>query len=152
MSRSKKSKFTPSSFSSQTDFRVFLKNPAMEDDYLRIYQLEILPGRFITYEDFHEYDIVSYLQNSGFYTIFFTESRKRYYPFLIHLFYTNLTYEDNDDNVHIHSLIKDVHIKLSPKFLGRILFIPYHGLSLNDIIWMMMMFYQISSFQVKNYQ
>ena len=50
-----------------------------------------------------------------------------------HLFYTNLTYEDNDDNVHIYSLVKGVHIKLSPKSLRRILSIPYHGLSLNDI-------------------
>ena len=53
MSRSKKTKFTPSSSSSQTDFRVFLKNPTLEDDYLRLSQLEILPGRFIKYEDFH---------------------------------------------------------------------------------------------------
>jgi len=52
---------------------------------------------------------------------------------LIHLFYTNLTFEDNDDNVHIYSPVKGVHIKLSPKSLGRILFIPYHDLSLNDI-------------------
>ena len=48
-------------------------------------------------------------------------------------FYTNLTYEDNDDNVHIYSLVKGVHIKLSSKSLGCILSIPYHGLSLNDI-------------------
>ena len=52
---------------------------------------------------------------------------------MIHLFYTNLTYEDNDDNIHIYSLIKGVHIKLSPKSLGRILSILYHALSLNDI-------------------
>ena len=52
---------------------------------------------------------------------------------MIHLFYANLTYEDNDDYVHIYSLIKGVYIKLSSKSLGRILSIPYHGLSLNDI-------------------
>ena len=62
ISKSKKSKFTPSSSSSQKDFRVFLKNPTLEDDYLRISQLEILPGRFVKYEDFNDYDIVSYLQ------------------------------------------------------------------------------------------
>jgi len=65
--------------------------------------------------------------------MFSTDSRQGYYPLLIHLFYTNLTYEDNDDNVHIYSLVKGVHIKLSPKSLGRILLISYHGLSLNDI-------------------
>ena len=65
--------------------------------------------------------------------MFFIESKKGYYPFLIHLFYINLTYEDYDDNVHIYSLAKSVHIKLSLKSLGRIFSIPYHGLSLNDI-------------------
>ena len=75
MSRSKKSKFIPSSFSTQTDFRVFLKNPALEDDFLRISQLEIIPGRFFKYEDFHDYDIVYYLQNCDLYTMFSTDSR-----------------------------------------------------------------------------
>jgi len=92
MSRSKKIKFTPSSSSSHSDFRAFLKNPALEDDFLRISSLEILPGRFVIYEDFNDYDIVSYLQNCGLYHIFCTNSRQGYYPFLIHLFYTNLTY------------------------------------------------------------
>ena len=56
--------------------------------------LEILPGRFVKYEDFNDYDIVSYLQNCGLYHMFSTDSRQGYYPFLIHLFYTNLTYEE----------------------------------------------------------
>jgi len=91
MSRSKKSKFTPSSSSSQTDFRTFLKNPSLEDDFLRISSLEILPDRFVKYEDFNDYDIISYFQNCGLYTMFSTDSRQGYYPFLIHLFYMNLT-------------------------------------------------------------
>ena len=91
MFRSKKTNFTPSSSSSQADFRAFLKNPALEDDFLRISSLEIFPGRFVKYEDFNEYDIVSYLQNCGLYHMFSTDSRQGYYPFLIHLFYTNLT-------------------------------------------------------------
>ena len=62
-----------------------------------------------------------------------TESRQGYYPFLIHLFYTNSTYEDNDTSVQISSLVKGVHIKLTPKSLGRIFSISYHGPSLNDI-------------------
>jgi len=65
--------------------------------------------------------------------MFFTGSRQGYYPFLLHLFYTNLTYEDNDDTVQLCSLVKGVHIKLTPKSLGRILSIPYHDLSLSDI-------------------
>ena len=76
MSSSKKSKFTPSSSSSQIDFRIFLKNPALEDNFLRISQLEILSSRFVKYEDFNDHDIVSYLKNYGLYTMFSTDLDK----------------------------------------------------------------------------
>ena len=65
--------------------------------------------------------------------MFSTDSRQGYYHFLIHLFYTNLTYEDNEDDVHIYSMVKGVNIKLSPKSLGRIFSVPYYSLSFNDI-------------------
>ena len=87
MSRSKKTKFTPSSSSSQVDFRAFLKNPALEEDFIRLSSLEILPGRFVKYEDFYDYDIVSYLQNCGLIHMFSTDSRHGYYPFLILVLY-----------------------------------------------------------------
>ena len=82
---------------------------------------------------FNHYDIVSYLQNCGLFHMFSTEFKQGYYPFLIYLFYTNLTYEDNEDDVHIYSLVKGINIKLSPKSIGRILSIPFHGLLLDDI-------------------
>ena len=118
MLRSKKTKFIPSSSSAQTDFRFFLKNPTLNDDSLRLSQLEILPGRFVNYEDFHEYDIELFLQKPRLHTMFFTESRQGYYLFLLHLVYTNFTYEDNDDIVQLSSLVKGVHVKLTPKSLG----------------------------------
>ena len=70
MSRSKKSKFTPSSSSSQTDFRAFLKKPALED-FLRISSLEILPGRLVKYEDFNDYDILLSSKLWSLYYIFY---------------------------------------------------------------------------------
>ena len=70
MSRAKKLKFLASTSSSQTNFRVFLKNPTLEDDYVRLSQLEILPGRFVKYDDFTEYNISSYLHQTGLHTMF----------------------------------------------------------------------------------
>ena len=133
MSRSKKTKFSTSTSPSQTDFRAFLKNPTLEDDYIRLSQLEILPERFVKYDDFTGCDISSYLQQTGLYTMFSIDSKQGYYPFLLHLFYTNLNFEDNDDNVQLSTLVKGVDIKLTLKSLGRILNIPYHGLTLNEI-------------------
>jgi len=78
--------------------------------------------------------------------MFSTDSRQGYYPFLIHLFYTNLTYKDNDDNIHIYSLVKGVNIKLSPKFLGRIFLFHTTAYLLMTLIWMMLRSYQICFF------
>ena len=47
--------------------------------------------------------------------------------------YSNLNFEDNDDNVQLTTLVKGVEIKLTPKSLGCILHIPYHGLTLSEI-------------------
>ena len=70
MSRSKKTKFSTSSSSHQTDFRAFLKNPSLEDDYHRLSQLEIIPGRFVNYSNFTKYDISSYLHETGLHDMF----------------------------------------------------------------------------------
>ena len=134
MSKSKKTKFTPSSSSSTVDFKKFLKNPGLEEDYHRLSSLDIIPGRFVKYDDFYQYDIMSFLRNCGLYNMFSTEFKQAYYPFLIYLFYTNLAYEDNEDAVHLYSYVKGVHLKLSPKTIGRILSIPFTGLSLDEIV------------------
>jgi len=133
MSRSKKPKFSAFTSSSQTDFRVFLKNPFLEADYVRLSQLEILPGRFVNYADQKEYDISSYLQQTGLYIMFPINSKQEYYPFLIHFFYITLNFEDNGDNVQMTTLDKGVEIKLTSESLGHILHIPYHGLILSEI-------------------
>ena len=44
-----------------------------------------------------------------------------------------MNFEDNDDNVQLSTLVKGVEIKLTPKSLGRILHIPFHGLTLSEI-------------------
>ena len=120
MSRPKKTKISASSSSSQPDFRAFLKNPSLEDDYIKLSQLKIIPGRFVNYSDFTEYDISSYLLQTGLHDMFSFESRQGYYPSLIYLFYTNLNYEDNDDNIILSTLVKGIEIKMTPRSLGRI--------------------------------
>ena len=134
MSRSKKTKFTPGSSSSNVDFRSFLRNPNLEKDYLRLSQLDIIPGRFINYDDFYDYDIMSYLRTCGLYNMFSSEVKDEYYPFLIYLFYTHLNYEDNENATYLETFVKGVNIKLSIKQIGRILSIPYSGLTLDEIV------------------
>ena len=70
MSRAKKVKFTAFSFLKSSDFRTFLKNSGLEADNQRISQLEIIPGIYVNFNDYIEYDISSYLQNTGLYDLF----------------------------------------------------------------------------------
>jgi len=107
MSRVKKAKFTASS---STDFKAFLKNPGLEPDYQRISQLEIIPSRFVNFNDFMKYDITSYLQNTGLYELFSIEDKQGYHLSLIYLFFTNLTYEDDDNSVKLSTLVNGVDI------------------------------------------
>jgi len=65
--------------------------------------------------------------------MFSFESKHGYYPSLIYLFYTNLSYEDNNDNVLLIILVKGIEIKLTSKSLSHILNILYHGLTLSEI-------------------
>ena len=50
------------------------------------------------FSDFLEYDIALYLQQAGLCDLFSIESKQVYYPTLIYLFFTNLTYEDDEAN------------------------------------------------------
>jgi len=128
-----KTKFSASSFSSKfTDFRAFLKIPILEADYLHIAQLEIIPDHFANFTDFIEYDISSYLQQTGLYELFFINSKQGYYSSLIYLFFTNLIYED-DDFAMLSTLFNGIDIDLTPKSLGNILNILSQCLALNEI-------------------
>ena len=133
MSRVKKTKISSSSFSSKfTDFRAFLKNLSLEVDYLHISQLEIIPGRFVNFADFIEY-IPSYLQQTSLCELFYIEHKQGYHPSVIYLFFTNLIYEYDDNSLMLSTLINGIAINLTPKFLGKILNILSHGLTLNEI-------------------
>jgi len=52
----------------------------------------------VKFSDFLEYDIALYLQQAGLCDLFSIESKQVYYPTLIYLFFTNLTYEDDEAN------------------------------------------------------
>jgi len=96
-------------------------------------QLEIISERFVNYSDFTEYDISSYVLQTGLHDMFSFDSRQDYYPSLIYLFLTNLNYEDNDDNVILFTLIKGVKIQLTSWSLGHILHNLSYGLTLSEI-------------------
>jgi len=119
--------------SSTDDFRQFLKHSRLEPGFLRISKLDIIPGWFVHFPDFHEYDIATYLQQAGLYDLFSTESKQGYYPSLVHYFFTNLSFEKGDNDEYITSLVKNIEIELTTRTIGKALHIPYHGLSLDDI-------------------
>ena len=66
--------------------------------------------------------------------MFSSEVKDEYYPFLIYLFYTHINYEDNENATYLESFVKGVNFKLTIKQIGRILSIPYSGLTLDEIV------------------
>ena len=86
----------------------------------------------MAFSDFVEYDIALYLQNTGLYELFSTKSKQGFYPTLRHLFFTNLVYEDNGNEI-LSTIVKGTEIELTPRSLGKILHISYQDLTINDI-------------------
>ena len=79
----------------------------------------------MNFNDFIEYDISSYLQNTGLYDLFLIDQKQGYYPSLTYLFFTNLIYKDDDNSVLLSTLVNGIDIELTPKSLGKILNIRY---------------------------
>ena len=77
------------------------------------------------FNDFIEYDISSYLQNTGIYDLFLIDQKQGYYLSLTYLFFKNLIYEDDDNSVLLSTLVNGIDIELTPKSLRKILNIPY---------------------------
>ena len=72
----------------------------------------------MNFADFIEYDISSYLQQTSLYEPFSIENKQGYYPSLIYLFFTNISYEDDDNSVMLSTLVNGINIELTPKFFG----------------------------------
>lgn len=132
MSRSKRSRSGPSQ--PVEDYTIYLKDPTLLDAFKEMQSYDILPGRFIKYEDFALHNLKGYFANVGLDKLYSSENQKPYYPLLIKLFYTNLSHKKLDtDNRVITSLVKGKEISFSPKLLGKMLNIPYRGISLEDV-------------------
>jgi len=131
MSRSKKSKLNPSSFE---DYHQFLKNPSLADDYLHLFALEIIPGRFVNFPDFISYNLHYYFKQARLSDLFAMDAKTVFYPSLIHLFYTNMSlYNTKTDVESLNTLVKGTEIELTVKSTEKILHIPYKGLDLRKI-------------------
>jgi hypothetical protein len=132
-SRAKKTKLNPSS--STEDLTIYLRDPSLIIKFHKYCALDILPGRFVKFDDLAEFQIHKYFDNTGLLDLCDIDNLSFHYPNLIYLFYTNLSLESSTTNIDfISSLVKGIEIKLTPKDIGDILHIPSDGASLTEVI------------------
>lgn len=101
-------------------------------NFQRLLSIEILPTRFIKFSDFMLYGLNSYFKKAGLYEFLAVESKVELYPFLVRLFFTNLTYEDRNKPNSMTSLLLKTPSRMPYRRLSKILTIPYEGFDLTN--------------------
>lgn len=116
------------------DYSIYLKDPNTLEQFKEFQTFEILPGRFVKFDDFLPHNFSSYFENNGLLELFSSDNRRPCYPLLVQLFYTNITLVKTLRGTEkLHTLVKGIEIELTVKQLGRLLNIPYTGISLDDV-------------------
>ena len=70
----------------------YLISPNNAKKIERLSSYHILQDRFVKFQDFSEYELSNLLESTGLYTLFSKDNSLACYPFLVKLFYTNMTF------------------------------------------------------------
>jgi hypothetical protein len=136
MSTSKRattSKRQRSSINPDTAYLQFLNNPDLAKVFVRFSSQDVHQERFIKFQDFIHYPLEYLFKTTGLFDLLSIDNLVLCYPFLVRLFYTNLSSSTPPQNNFLESSVKNIHIKLTPKQIGNLLKVPSTGLSLNSI-------------------
>ncbi|XP_020254102.1 uncharacterized protein LOC109831175 [Asparagus officinalis] len=102
--------------------------------YRELCKLKILPTRYIKYPELAIYKTQSLLHNVGLDKLFDESLKVPYYPFLVYLFYANMsTSSSADGSLTISSSVKNVAIAFTANELAGILQIPTSDVELRSI-------------------
>ena len=129
-SSSKRSRST--SDPSQSHLR-YLLNPELNSTFERFSTYDISQDMFVSFIDLQNYEIDTLFESTGLVNLLSSDNMFPCFPFLVKLFYTNMTTTKPPENRAILSSFRNVLIKFSPHRLGMILGIPSTGLFLSSI-------------------
>ena len=123
-----------SSSSVASHYEDFLLFKSLVKKYRELCKLKILPTRYIKFDQLAMYDTHSILHNVGLARLLDVERKVPYYPFLVYLFYANLSVSSSADGLQtISTSVKHVAISFSANELARILKIPTGDVDLMSI-------------------
>ena len=123
-----------SSSSVASNYEDYLLFKPLIKKYRELCKLKILPSRYIKYEELVLYDIHNILHAIGLHKLLDVERKVPYYPFLVYLFYANLSVTTSADGIQtISTSIKNIQISFSANELAGILKIPTSDVELMSI-------------------
>ena len=111
----------------------YLLDPNLASTFEKFSTYDILQDRFVQFQDLQNYEVDTLFEASGLINLLSCDNMTPCFPFLVKLFYTNMTYTNPPQPNAIMSSVKNVPIKFSPQRLGNILTIPHTGLALKSI-------------------
>jgi hypothetical protein len=133
MASSSKSKRPRSSVNPSNAHLQFLNSPDNAKFFERISSYPILQDRFVKFQDFSDYELSNLIESTGLFSLFSKDNSVPCYPFLVKLFYTNMTFSTPPSPRAIETSVKNIPIKFNPTLLGNMLSIPSTGTSLSHI-------------------
>ena len=93
----------------------YLLDPNLASTFEKFSTYDILQDRFVQFQDLQNYEVDTLFEASGLINLLFCDNMTPCFPFLVKLFYTNMTYTNPPQPNAIMSSVKNVPIKFSPQ-------------------------------------
>ena len=111
----------------------YLNNSQLASHFEQLSTYDIIQDRFVNFLDLQNYEIDTLFEASGLINLLSFDNMTPYFPFLVKLFYTNMSVSTPPDPQAIISSVKNIPIKFTTHRLGTILTIPNIGISLKSV-------------------
>lgn len=111
----------------------YLNNPTLSTKFDNFSTYDIQQDRFVNFLDLQNYDIDTLFEESGLANLLSIDNMTPCFPYLVKLFYTNMSTTSPPQTTAITSNVMNHPIRFSTPILGNILGIPHIGSSLKSI-------------------
>jgi hypothetical protein len=111
----------------------YLNHPNLSSYFDKLNTYEIQQDRYVNFVDLQHYDIDTIFQASRLYNLLDADNMDPCFPYLVKLFYTNMTSNEPNQTTAIMSNVLNNPIRVTIPLLGHILGIPFTGTLLKNV-------------------
>lgn len=111
----------------------YLNNPTLSTYFDKLNTYDIQQDRFVNFLELQNYDVDTLFQSSGLDTLLSCNNMTPCFPYLVKLFFTNMSTSEPHQTTAITSNVLNIPIRFTIPRLGSILGIPHTGTTLKSV-------------------